>query len=285
MAAVPFRSPTLDDADRIVSLLVACDIVDFGTPDYDRDALLEEWSEPGVDLERDAFLTDGAYGLLLGTEVRAWVHPDLRDGALGDELADRLEARAREKGLPQLDWQVPRRDTAGRARVEERGYALVRSYGAMRLPDAAVGSLPAGQVRPYDPERDEAAVQALFERELGGGVSRVEALDVLLARNPDTSLWFVADAEDGSLAGAIRSELRPAGFITGYLTGVATDPAHRRGGHAGALVGAAARELVARGAVLVRTHVRSTNPGARAFFERLGFGLDWDADEFRLMLG
>jgi len=37
-----------------------------------------------VDVARDGFITDGAYGLLLRTDARAWVHPDLRGGGLDE---------------------------------------------------------------------------------------------------------------------------------------------------------------------------------------------------------
>src|SRR4051794_8002122 len=180
MRAVHFRPPTRDDADRSVALLVACDIADFGAPDYDRDALLEEWADPAVDLERDGFYTDGAYGLLLGTHARAWVHPQQRGRGIGGALAERLEARARERGLDHVDQQLPRSDAAGRRLLESRGYELVRSYLDLRLPDTAVASLPAGGVRTYEPQRDEAPVQALMERALHGGAARLEPLEVVL---------------------------------------------------------------------------------------------------------
>jgi mycothiol synthase len=284
VAGVRFRPPTLADADRIVALLVACDIADFGAPDYDRDALLAEWETPGVDLAADGFVTDGAYGLLLGTDGRAWVHPEYRGRGLGAALAGRLEARARERGLAYLDQQMPRRDTAGRALLEARGYSLVRSYADMRLPDTAVGALPVGNVRPYEPGRDTDAVQRVVERAFEDGAGRVEPLEVVLARHPDTTLWFVADAADGSLAGALRAELRPAGFITGYITQIATEPAHRGRGIGSALIGVAARAMVARGAVTIRLHVRSSNPDALRLYERLGFSGRWEADELRLAL-
>jgi ribosomal protein S18 acetylase RimI-like enzyme len=284
--AVEFRPPTRADVDAIVALLVACDIADFGAPDYDRDALLEEWAEPGVDVARDGFLGDGAYGLQIGGFARAWVHPDRRGRGLGTALAERLEARARERGVSELLQQVPRSVPAARSLLEGRGYDLLRSYAEVRLPDTGVGALPAGEgVRPYDDARDEAAVQGLMEAVLGGGAGRLEPLDVLLARHPDTSLWRVVDAPDGDgLVGALRCELRAAGLIAGYVSQVAVADGHRSGGLGGALLGAAARELVDRGAAGIRAHVRSTNPRALAFFERLGFAATWIADELRLPL-
>lgn len=280
-----FRPPTLDDADAIVRMLCACDVVDFGAPDYDRDALMAEWSEPGLDLARDAFYTDGAYGLLLGRDIRAWVAPDRRGQGLGAALAGRLEARARERGLPFVDQQAPVSDAAGRVLLESRGYVHTRSLADLRLSDSAVPTLPAPDgVRPYDAARDEAAVQALMERALGGGAGRVEPLEQVLARVPDPSLWFAVDAPDGSLAGAIRSELRATGFISGFVTQIAVAPAHRGQGIAGRLLGAAGRALIAAGAIEVRLIVRSSHPQALVLFERLGFSGGWEIDELRLEL-
>lgn len=281
-----FRAPTRADADDIVRLLVACDIADYGAPDYDYEALMEEWSEPGVDVAEDGFITDGAYGLLLRTDARAWVHPDLRGGGLEDDLAERLEARARARGHDRLDWQVAVADPAMRLAVEQRGFDYIRSYADLRLSDADVEALPDGDsVRPYDEARDETAVQTLIERAFAHGeAGRIDSLEALKARHADTSLWFVADAPDGSLAGAIRCELRPTGFIEGYVRHLATAPEHRRQGIAGRLIGTAARELVARGSIAIRLHVRSSNPKALELYERLGFRGGWLVDEFRLPL-
>ena len=281
-----FRPPTRDDADAIVAMLVAADIADFGAPDYDHDALYEEWGEPGFDLQHDAFITEGAYGLLVYGDARGWVHPDRRGNELEGALAERLEVRARERGQEQLHWQVPRRDAALRKALEARGWEFVRAYADLRLPDTAVAGLPSSDaVRLYDEARDEAAVQELMERCLGAeDAGRVLPLESVLAKNPDTSLWFVADAPGGGVAAAVRSELRPTGFIEGYIRELATEPEHRGRGLGSALIGAAARELVARGCIAVRLHVRSSNPGALHLYQRLGFAGDWAVDEYRLAL-
>jgi ribosomal protein S18 acetylase RimI-like enzyme len=276
-----FRAPTMDDADAIVAMLCDCDVVDFGAPDYDLDALLDEWEQ--IDVERDAFYSEHAYGLLLRTDVRAWVRPERRGEPLMAPLLDRIEARAREKGYEYVERQVPRTDPDDRALLESRNWVFERSYADLRLPDEAVPALPTGAVRPYDEARDQAIVQELIERCFADGAGRVEPLDALINRAADTSLWFVAE-DGGEVVGAIRSELRPTGFITGYVREVAVDERHRRRGIGGALIGAAARELVARGAVLIRLHVRSSNPEALRLYRRLGFEGDWQVDELRLTL-
>jgi mycothiol synthase len=277
-----FRPPTHEDAEAIVAMLCECDVVDFGAPDYDLDALLDEWDR--VDIERDAFYSEHAYGLLLNSDVRAWVRPSHRTEPLMAPLLDRIEARAREKGLEFVERQVPRSDPADRALLESRGWELVRSYADLRLSDDGVAALPAqGDVRPYDPERDETAVQELIERAFAGGAGRVQSLETLRKQAADVSLWYVAE-DAGAIVGAIRSELRPTGFITGYIREVAVDEAHRRQGIGAALIAAGARALVDRGAVLIRLHVRSSNPAALRLYQRLGFEGDWQMDELRLAL-
>lgn len=141
----------------------------------------------------------------------------------------------------------------------------------------------AGYVRAYS-ARDEASLQALFERELAGGRARLVPLEGVLAAYPDTSLWFCADAPGGGLAGGLRSELRPAGFITGSITQVAVAQQSRGSGIGRALVAAAFRELVDRGADTIRVAVRSDAPDALAFFEALGFSGQVVIDEMRLSL-
>jgi ribosomal protein S18 acetylase RimI-like enzyme len=277
-----FRAPTHDDADWVTRLVMDCDRFEYGVPDYDRDELLSEWGDPGVDLARDAFVTEGAYGLVLHRDARAWVHPDHRGKGIGAALADRLETRARERELPHLNQHLASRDTAGRAMLEARGYVFTHAYAFLELPAAAVGDLPHGGVRPYDAGRDEAAMQALLVREFRDDGGRIDPLEVVLGRRPDFGLWFVADASDGGLAGAMRAELREQ--ERGYIAAVATDTAHRGRGIASALIGTVARALVQRGATVVYLSVRSTNPGALRLYQRLGFAGDWDTDEFRLTL-
>jgi ribosomal protein S18 acetylase RimI-like enzyme len=281
---MPFRPPTREDVPEIVAMLIACDVVDFGAPDYDSDALLAEWAQPGVDLERDAFVAPGAYGIILGPLARAWVHPARRGQGLGAAIAARLEARAREKDLPYVEQQAPSRTPAARALLEQRGYEHVRAILELSLDADAAASLAGGPVRTYAAERDEAALQALFERELAGGRARLLPLEGVLAAHPDTSLWFCADADDGSLAAGLRSELRPAGFITGAITQLAVEPAQRRRGIARALAAVASKELVARGADTIRLAVRSDTPEVLAVFEALGFRGDVVIDEMRLPL-
>jgi ribosomal protein S18 acetylase RimI-like enzyme len=283
---VTARPPTRADAAEIVELVCACDVEEYGAPDYDEDALLSEWAEPGVDLEQDGFVLAGedgriaADGLLLGEDARAWVHPQARGQGFGTRLAELLEARAKHRGTAALAQQVAASNAAARALLEGRGYTLTRAYAHLTLPAERAAALPepAG-VRPYDPATDAEAVQAVIAARFGAAGFRYEPLDAVLGRDPDTSLWFVA--QDGR-SGAIRAELRDGD--QGWISEVAVGEAAAGRGLGAALVTAAARALAARGARSVGLSVRSTNEGALRLYRRLGFDGDWDVEELTKQL-
>ncbi|MEA2171063.1 MAG: hypothetical protein QOF76_4363 [Solirubrobacteraceae bacterium] len=280
------RPPTRADAEYIVAMLLACDIVDVGWPDYDLDGLLNEWNEPGVvDLAKDGFLAEGVYGLVLGEMGRGWVHPDLRGRGLGAQLAEKLENRARERGLTHIKQQIGRYDHTGMELLRSRGYYESNRFIDFRLPDSAVAGLPAaGDVRAYDPARDAQPMQELLERTVTVAGRRVIPLEIVLQSAPDLHLWRVFDAPGGGLHGAVRAELRPAGFISGAITLIGVDKDARGRGIGQALVGSVSRVLLARGATEIRITLRADQTDAVNLFENLGFAGENYIVEFRLDL-
>ncbi|MGH3028104.1 MAG: hypothetical protein ACRDMW_06075, partial [Gaiellaceae bacterium] len=48
------RAPRENEARAITELVIACDIDEFGAPDFELDDLLTDWRMPGFDLEKDA---------------------------------------------------------------------------------------------------------------------------------------------------------------------------------------------------------------------------------------
>ena len=138
---MPFalRAPTPADAEAIVAVVCACDVADFGEPDYDAGALAAEWSEPEVDLGRDARVAvdpDGAiagYALLLGRDVRAWVHPGRLGEGAGTALRHHAEARARERGIERVHQQIAGSNAAAHALLDAAGYIAVAQHRHMAM--------------------------------------------------------------------------------------------------------------------------------------------------------
>ena len=81
------------------------------------------------------------------------------------------------------------------------------------------------------------------------------------------------------LVGTLGSEL-VATAIAGYeghrgwINYLAVDPRHRRLGYGRALMTEAESRLKGLGCPKVNLQVRSSNPGAVAFYERIGFSID-----------
>ena len=57
------RAPREEDAEAVVTLLRACDVAIFGEPDTDIKDVRDEWSAPGFDLGRDAWIIRRADGV------------------------------------------------------------------------------------------------------------------------------------------------------------------------------------------------------------------------------
>src|SRR4051794_22023704 len=99
------RRPTPDDATGVFEVVAARDTADIGYPDYSVEDAREELAEPGVDLERDAWVATDADGRVLAFALltpsafaRVFVHPEACGAGIGTWLRERLEERARERG-------------------------------------------------------------------------------------------------------------------------------------------------------------------------------------------
>ena len=65
------RAPRHEDAEAVVALLRACDVVIFGEPDTDIKDVRDEWAAPGFELARDAWILRGADGAAAGSASSA----------------------------------------------------------------------------------------------------------------------------------------------------------------------------------------------------------------------
>jgi ribosomal protein S18 acetylase RimI-like enzyme len=109
------------------------------------------------------------------------------------------------------------------------------------------------------PEAVHAGVEELFARLLPAGV------------DSPGQLWFSGVDDGGAVVGyiwlALPDEQRPQAWVYD----IQVDPAHRRRGHARAMLLAAEQVLLARGVTRLGLNVFGYNPGARALYEGLGY--------------
>lgn len=285
--ALATRSPTLDDAAAVTELVIACDIAEYGAPDFELDDLLTDWRMPGFDLAEDARLmtADGrivAYAALVRSDYAdVYVHPDFRGRGIGTELRAWTEQRAAEcapAGASVLFGQVVSSvDEPAGALLERAGYRPVRTYWRMVAPldsEPPPPEWPEGvRVRTFDRERDDRAVHALVqeafddnERHVPSSFEEWEAY--MIDREAfEPGLWFVAEA-DGGIVGAV---LCPNYEDEGWVRQLAVARAWRRRGLGAALLRQALGEFYRRGRREAGLVVDSWNrTGARELYEREG---------------
>src|SRR5690242_17779584 len=101
------RGATVDDAQIICDLVIACDIADYGEPDFSVQDLHARWRRSGFELERDAWLvfapdgTVAAYaqahdsGNHVYVDTLTCVHPGYREHGLEDYLIESVQAWTR----------------------------------------------------------------------------------------------------------------------------------------------------------------------------------------------
>jgi len=272
----PLRAPsrirpaTRGDEPEIVDLLNACDVAEVGEPDSTIEDLENDWSMQGFEPASDAWVAEGAAGLVgyayAGDQRRTgeleadlWVHPAHHEPELGGRLlglAGRRAARlAVERGYPDPSLNVFC-ITANRAKREllrRHGYELKRTVFRMTV-DLAGGApdLPAPEgleIRPFRLETDERVMYETMNEAFEDHFEQSEEpLDAWRARllghaDFDPDLWWLA-WEGGEAVGALIAY--DHGDL-GWIKGLGVRRPWRRRGLGGALLAHAFSAFAGRG--------------------------------------
>jgi mycothiol synthase len=281
------RAPRRDEAQAVTDLVIACDIHEFGAPDFELDDLRTDWNMPGFDLNLDAAVVEEegrliAYAAFIRNDyVDVYVHPDHRDRGLGERLLEWSERRGVERAAPgaelRLGQVVTSTDASARRLLESRGYEPVRTYWRMSMPLEERPPRPAWpedvRVRTFDQERDTRAVYALVQdafrdNERHAAESFEEWQAFMIDREAfEPGLWFIAEAK-GEIVGCV---LCPNYDDEGWVRQLAVARDWRRRGLGTALLRQAMSELSRRGRREIGLVVDSWNrTGAKEMYERAG---------------
>jgi ribosomal protein S18 acetylase RimI-like enzyme len=216
------------------------------------------------------------------------VHPDLRAGALHDEVLDWFESEA-EGDEPRSTYALED-DAEWRGVLQGRGYAPVDSdtwyaYYVQDLDDApARPEVPPGftlrAVRGDGDLRERvAAHRAAWEP---SRVTEESYRNVMSVWPYRADLDCVLEAPDGSLVASALCWYDDANRV-GELEPVGTHPAHRQRGFGAAVCGYALRRLYDAGGrqAVVYAGGRDRDEGARRLYESVGFRRHTRAIELR----
>jgi mycothiol synthase len=287
------RAPASEDIERVLALMIASDIAEFGEPQGVTLAeLRDEWRQR--DLDRDAWIVAAPDGTLAGfayvgdrRHVRlyseVYVHPDHFGRGIGTALVRLTEARAREhialapeNARVVLINGINANNPDARELLEREGYALDRYFLRMeadlQTPPPAPDWPEGIAVRVMAPDEDgrqfyEVAHEAMADHYGYVPSTFEEWTDRNLGESLDRDLWFIAMDGDEPAGVALNSIADGVGWV-GLL---AVRRAWRRRGLGMALLRQAARAFHRRGLTRYALGVDSDSlTGATRLYERAG---------------
>jgi len=288
---VAIRAPRPDEAEAAAVFLNEHSRRLHGTDAQSPAELRNYWELPDVDPERDVFLAEGPDGELNGyADVgsfggAAWLDVRGFEPTVLRPLLEAAEARAREKrpGVP-IRGSVSEQDRVLRDLFESAGYRVVRhsfrmvidldgELPAPRWPDGfSVRTFEEGEERRvYEAQMDSFADTWSFARD------PFEDWAQWFLGHPsfDPELWFLAEAEQGDLAGIALTRPLETETGVGWVDILGVRPAFRRRGLAIALLEHVFQEYARRGFERVGLGVDAENPtGAVRLYERAGMRVD-----------
>jgi mycothiol synthase len=285
------RTPTPEDVDAAVALLLACDTADFGDAEPHDPAEVQRWwaKEPTwlVHTQAGELI---AYASLedvnqehLRFHTSAFVRPDQRNQGVEDALLDLLEREARRiadaappEAQPSLMQGFAGSDTAQRDRLLSRGFGVIRAFWTMRIDQTEAPPAPEWPegitLRTYQPGQDDRAVFDAVEEAFQDHWEYLPTPFEEWMERPnrpefDPSLWFLA-LDGDQIAGATLCTNEPQ---RGWINKVAVRRPWRKRGLALALVRHALGTFWVRGVRRVELGVDAQSPtNAQKVYERAG---------------
>jgi ribosomal protein S18 acetylase RimI-like enzyme len=284
------RAPQPGDEDAVLDLIVARDVADLGRPDYTLDDVRADWTAPGVDLARDAWIAEGEHGplgyALLDDRgaVLVTVPPEHEGRGVGTILREAAEERAAARGEALLRQYVPKVNERARVHLLDAGYWPAYSYFRMRMELAQAAEPPPDLVvRPFSRGPDDAPVHALVEEAMAGvpgnesrSLESWQAAKVDKA-GWDPNLWLLHEDADG-LAGVVLCERWEEGI--GYVDYLAVAARARGQGLGRGLLLHGLAALRAAGLGVAELSVQGENASATALYESVGMRPAWTIERW-----
>ncbi len=303
------RPPTLDDVPEILSLVHASDIAAVGEPDFTTEEIVEIFTGPHHDPQRDSWLALNPSGRIVGwayldnpgggerDNLDVYVMPDEGTPAqahLLDLVVLRVAERAKEFGRSQMTA----RGGAIASEIHyvrvlgEAGFSFVKRYarmqrdltGAERLPD-----LPEGvTIRPVR-HHDDAEMRVFYgildtafrdtpDYQSAGYDNFRQRLAALPSVAWDE--WFIA-AVDGVPAGVLQSADQSGEQNEGWIKNLAIAAEYRSRGLGRLMLQAAFATYAAKGRTSAGLGVDLTNPtGAYGLYQSVGMRAAYESDIF-----
>jgi mycothiol synthase len=276
------RPSSLYDVDGILRVVAARDLADFGTADYTRDELLDQWRAREFDPGTRGVVAEDAdgvigYAALCSPGELAFVAPDREGLGVGTALMSSTETSARALGRRTFRQRVASENDRAQALLVGAGYRRARAIFRMRrrLTDVPPPPpAPAGiSLAPLDVFRDAEPLHQSDGRAFADNpdyepTTLASFYDEHLASpNLDPELSRVA-RRGSRIVGFVVSRRQPDG--EGYVDLLAVDPAVRGRGLGTTLLLASFEAFARAGLSGAHLEVASDNPVALRLYTRAG---------------
>jgi ribosomal protein S18 acetylase RimI-like enzyme len=294
--SLSLRPLEADDARAVADLIGDYDAFHNGSGDRPSEQDVLDWWARIDGGTAGAFSADGR--LVGAASLRrrgdynitdAFVHPDARGRGVATLLLDWAEAQTREAGLPAVRASASTRDAGGKALLERRGYAYLRSFYRMTIDldeEPPPPDWPEGFSVALEPDQAEAIHETLEEAFADHwGFERRTFEEWMVQNGPlDDRLCYVVRTAEGEPAAAqVCDEER---FGAGLVAILGVRPAWRRHGLGEALLRQAFHDLYGLGQCRVGLGVDAGNTtGATRLYERVGMSVTWQDDAYEKQLG
>ena len=285
------RSPRLEDAKEVFSLVIACDTFDFGAPDFDLQELLDMWS--GFDMENNVWVVENKDKELVGyafleedSEEKifsyGFVLPTARGIGVGTMLLNAIEERTkllaassgRTKRLQNL---IPTFCEEAQSLLKARGFMPVRFYKRMsiRMEEAPpTPIIPEGiTITTFVADQDERSVyDAYVETFTDHWDFDAPIFEAWLEKTKLASFqskwWLIARNEKGEIVGFALSRMNED---TLFINHIGVRRPYRGRGLGMALLQKALHASYFAGQSVVSLGVDAANPsGAYRLYEKVG---------------
>jgi mycothiol synthase len=267
VADVEIRTGSADDVEAAYAVLAACG--GGAWFELGLEELRALWrSYPATWVAEDDMIV--AYAAVRGSDAEVYVLPHVRRQGIGSRLLREAE-RAIEG--PRAEVAAPSDEPTAAPFLHRHGYETSYEFWLMQtdLEGFPEPTWPDGIITRTFRRGEARAVKALldlsYSEEPDFRPPSFEDWSGFMLADPsfDPSCWFIAEAPDGSLAGAALN------WKEGYVKDLVVHPAHRRRGLGEALMLHTFGEFARRGVGRISLKTDSRNPTeAWRLYERLG---------------
>ncbi len=282
------RHPAMEDAQKVVDLMIAFDIAEYGETDSDLGTVIDDWSD--INLDQDAWLVYNPGKQLVGYAAvyhntqrftfDSFTHPHLAPEGLASFLLTLCEGRAREllhePGVPTTAMTIVSQSNDTNKRIANNlGYKPERYHFGMRIHLDGPPPPPAWPVsvvlRNVVPDQDNHLVfdfiRAAFDRPGRPPLFYERWYDIMMcASNFNPELWFLAYHKEELIGVTLCFEYPLYGWVR--QLGVST--AWRGKGIGSALLEHCFGVFYQRRFITVGLGVAADNPNAYQLYERVG---------------